>query len=65
MAKHWLGILEQTPSVVQKKRTFARQRQIIIRENMQEFLATGIIKNIDYSTWLVNPVVVCPSIILI
>lgn len=41
-----------------RKRTFARQRQLVIWKNMQELLKTGIVERVDYPKWLANLVVV-------
>lgn len=56
--KYHLGILSESPLVIQKKKTFARQRQPFIQENIQELLKAGIIKQVEYPKWVVNPVIV-------
>lgn len=58
IAKYHLGIPLESPPVVQKKRTFTRPRQFVIRENIQELLRAGIIKQVYYPKWLANPVIV-------
>lgn len=56
-AIHMLRIPEARPAVIQKKRTFARPRQQVIRDSVNELLEVGITKHIDYPVWLANLVV--------
>lgn len=51
-------ISEDTKLVFQKKRAFAKAIQVVIRKEVQELLADGIIKIIDFPECLSNPVVV-------
>lgn len=49
-----LGIPSGTKLTFQKKRVFAKARQEVIRKEVQELLATGIIKSINFLECLSN-----------
>lgn len=55
---HRLGIPEGTQPIIQKKRTFARQRQHVIWDKVNDLLEASIVKKIDYPVWLANPIMV-------
>lgn len=52
-----LGILGGTKLVFQKKKSFSKARQEVIRK-VQELLVAGIIKPIDFPKYVSNPLVV-------
>lgn len=53
-----MGISKGKKLVFQKKMTFARQRQEIIRKEAQDLLDAGVIKPIDFPGCLSNPTIV-------
>lgn len=57
-AEHILGISARIKLVFQKKRTFPKQRQELIRKEVKDLLDAGIIKPTDFSKCLSNLVVV-------
>lgn len=58
LAQRKLGISEDDEPVIQKKRVFAKARQQVIKKQMTKLQEVGIVKIIEFSVWLCNPVVV-------
>ncbi|GJZ23928.1 reverse transcriptase domain-containing protein [Tanacetum coccineum] len=58
MAEHRLNVREGFPSVRQKKRGQASERNKAIQEEVEKLVDTGIIKEVHYHSWLSNPVMV-------
>lgn len=56
--EHMLGIHEGTKLVFYKKHAFLKSRQEVTKKEVKELLEEGIIKSIDFSEALSNPVVV-------
>lgn len=55
---HKLSVPDKAKLVLQKKRVFTKARQEVTKKQVQELLATGIIKEIDFPEWLANPILV-------
>ena len=55
---HKLGIDKSFRPVHQKRRKFAPERNIIIQEEVDKLLKTGMIREVKYPKWLANVVVV-------
>ncbi|PWA81898.1 reverse transcriptase domain-containing protein [Artemisia annua] len=58
IAEHRLNIREGYPPVRQKKRGQAPERNKVIREEVEKLVEAGIMKEVHYHSWLVNPVMV-------
>nr|GEX17901.1 reverse transcriptase domain-containing protein [Tanacetum cinerariifolium] len=58
IAKHRLNIREGCPSVRQKKRGQAANRNQAIQEEARKLVEAGIMKEVHYHDWLSNPVMV-------
>lgn len=56
ISKHKHGISEETKLVFQKKRTFAKARQEVIKKGVKELLEVEIIKPTDFPECLSNPI---------
>ena len=55
---HRLQIDPEHPSVRQKRRKFAPQRNHIINEEIQKLIDIGLVREVQYPDWLPNVVVV-------
>ncbi|GJV19177.1 reverse transcriptase domain-containing protein [Tanacetum coccineum] len=58
IAEHWLNIREGCPSVKQKRRSQAANRNQAIQEEVEKLVDAGIMKEVHYHSWLSNPVMV-------
>ncbi|XP_061360758.1 uncharacterized protein LOC133304723 [Gastrolobium bilobum] len=55
---HRLAMTPGVKPVAQKKRRFCLERRRAIEEKTQELLEAGFIREIEYATWLANPVLI-------
>ncbi|GAV86329.1 hypothetical protein CFOL_v3_29760, partial [Cephalotus follicularis] len=55
---HKLSVDPARPPIRQKKRNFAPERQQAIAEEVSKLLQAGFIREVHYSDWLANPVLV-------
>ncbi|KAI5317923.1 hypothetical protein L3X38_037630 [Prunus dulcis] len=55
---HWLHVNPANKPVVQKRRNFVLERVAIIKAKIDKLLAAGFIKEVSYSEWLGNVVLV-------
>ena len=55
---HKLGIWPGSRPVTQKKRNIADNRRQALEDHVEELLATGFIREVQYTTWLSNVVMV-------
>ncbi|GAV61642.1 hypothetical protein CFOL_v3_05169 [Cephalotus follicularis] len=55
---HKLSVDPARPPTTQKKRNFAPERQQAIVEEVSKLLQAGFIREVHYSDWMANPVVV-------
>ncbi|GJT00481.1 hypothetical protein Tco_0821650 [Tanacetum coccineum] len=58
IAEHRLNVREGCPPVRQRKRSQALERNKAIREEVEKLVDVGIIKEVHYHTWLLNPIMV-------
>lgn len=55
---HWLAIETTARLVAQRKRKLTEEKRKIVREETEKLLVTGFIREIKYTTWLFNMVLV-------
>ncbi|XP_074300827.1 uncharacterized protein LOC141632151 [Silene latifolia] len=55
---HWLNVDPNFPPVQQKRRKFAPERNEVINQEVDNLLAAGKIREVNYPEWLSNVVVV-------
>ncbi|GAV71033.1 hypothetical protein CFOL_v3_14527 [Cephalotus follicularis] len=55
---HRLSVDLIRPPTIQKKRNFAPERQQVIAEEVSKLLQAGFIREVHYSEWLANPILV-------
>jgi hypothetical protein len=53
-----LGIDPSYKPIKQKERRYTPERRETIRQEVNKLLEVGFIRPVDYSSWLVNPVLV-------
>ncbi|GJR37530.1 reverse transcriptase domain-containing protein [Tanacetum coccineum] len=58
IAEHWLNIRERCPPVRQKRRSQTTDRNQAIQEEVEKLVDAGIMKEVNYHSWLSNPVMV-------
>ncbi|GAV60876.1 hypothetical protein CFOL_v3_04404 [Cephalotus follicularis] len=58
---HKLSVDPMRPPTRQKKRNFAPERQQVIADKVNKLLHVGFIREVQYSDWLANPVLVKKS----
>ncbi|GJW15047.1 hypothetical protein Tco_0019180 [Tanacetum coccineum] len=58
IAKHRLNIREGCPSVRQKRKSQAADKNHAIQKEVEKLVDTGIMKEVHYHSWLSNPVMV-------
>ncbi|XP_075475721.1 uncharacterized protein LOC142510296 [Primulina tabacum] len=58
VAEHKLNIIPRSRPIKQKKRHFGPEKDKIIEEQVKEMLGAGHIKEVQFSTWLSNVVLV-------
>ncbi|GKA23906.1 reverse transcriptase domain-containing protein [Tanacetum coccineum] len=58
IAEHKLNVRERCSPVRQKKRSQAPERNKAIQEEVEKLLDAGIMKEVQYHSWLSNPVMV-------
>ncbi|GKA61398.1 reverse transcriptase domain-containing protein [Tanacetum coccineum] len=58
VVEHRLNVREGCPSVRQKKRSQAPERNKAIQEEVEKLVDVGIMKEVHYHNWLSNPVMV-------
>lgn len=61
ITKHHLNVLHGARQVKQKKRHFGSEKDKLIKEQMDELLKTGHIREVYFPTWLSNVVLVPKS----
>ncbi|GJS87747.1 hypothetical protein Tco_0770383 [Tanacetum coccineum] len=61
LAEHQLKTYPHIDPRVQKKRSIARDRRKVVKEEVVEWLKYGIVKRVQYPTWVDNPVLVKKS----
>ena len=55
---HCLNVCPSTKPVRQKKRVFANEREIAIKEEVQKLTRANFIREVYYPNWLANVVMV-------
>ena len=55
---HRLNVDPDSPSVRQKKRVFAQERDKAVAEEVRKLLEAGFIREVYYPNWLANVVMV-------
>ncbi|GJT94470.1 reverse transcriptase domain-containing protein [Tanacetum coccineum] len=58
IAEHRLNVREGCPPVRQKKRSQALERNKEIQKEVERLVEAGIMKEVHYHSWLVNPIMV-------
>ncbi|GKD08555.1 hypothetical protein Tco_1188240, partial [Tanacetum coccineum] len=56
--EHRLNVREGCPSVRQKKRSQAPERNKVIEQEVERLVEAAIMKEVHYHSWLSNPVMV-------
>ncbi|GJS26616.1 reverse transcriptase domain-containing protein [Tanacetum coccineum] len=61
MAKHWLNVQEGCPTVRQKKRGQAPDRNKVINKEVTKLVEAEIMRGVHYHSWIANPILVKKS----